>query len=250
VTLERHPATQIEQPITQASPKEAGLVTGGKAGTPESIAADSMSGSAGAEDQRLRGRTDSQVVNSLMLVAMATLQNLAPLDRAAASNALDRLTSILRRFIERYLARCGIPNAWQEAMDIAQEVWVRFLRRDLAKRFDQSRSHLGGAYLFGVCRKVIWETLRKRRPHLSIPPDFDAAASDLCPDDAAAINELRNEVQTAIGKLNPALADAIRERFGLEAAGVRKARTNATHNVRVFRAKAALKPLLREHMSD
>jgi RNA polymerase sigma factor (sigma-70 family) len=187
-------------------------------------------------------------LESILLVAMMALQHLTPLDTVAAADALNRLSAILQRYITAVLTRHGIPNPWHEAMDIVQDVWLRFLRRGLARRFDLTRSNLRSPYLFGVCRTIVYERIRRRRPYHSLPLELDSAASGMTPQDSLALEELRDSVCTAIGQLNPTLAEAILARFwDVPPAG---RLSDGTRYGRIFRAKAALLPLLQQYAND
>jgi DNA-directed RNA polymerase specialized sigma24 family protein len=189
-----------------------------------------------------------QAFEALLVLVFTVLTTSGRIDPVASSEAMQRLTDILIRFIANILTRFGVPDAHQEARDIAQEVWVRFLKRDLARRFDQTRFELRAPFLWGVCRMVILEWLRKHRPFVTIPPDFDIASPELTPFEMVVVNEVRKDVQIALASIDPKRSNAIRERFwgGEHSDCV----TDPTRYGRVFQGKKELKPLLRRHAAE
>jgi RNA polymerase sigma factor (sigma-70 family) len=194
-----------------------------------------------------RTRNDHQAFKSLLLIVFFALRRLSPDSTQKTQVDFDDLTQILRRYVATVLAKWGILNPWSAAEDVVQELFVRFLRRNLLKRYDPKQSPLG-TYLYGVLRHAMSEAFRKRRRNRTVPLEN---MMDPIPyhEEAFAMLEIRDEVSAAIGRLSPKLADAIRAELqygdGAEAAAHLGLKISAFH-ARTSRARDALREDLKD----
>jgi RNA polymerase sigma factor (sigma-70 family) len=144
-----------------------------------------------------------------------TLANCFPGASQASHRAFDELSDILRRYAASILARWGYASPWVHAEDVVNDLFLRFLERNLAHRYNGSISQRR-TYLFGVLRRVLAESYRRHKPNRTVPLPEDLFDTTPSPDEAAAMLEIRDRVSAAIGRLRPRLAGAVRCKYGFE----------------------------------
>jgi RNA polymerase sigma factor (sigma-70 family) len=186
----------------------------------------------------------------LLLIVFAYLTRL-PLDYSQKTQVyFDELTQILLRYVARVLEKWGIPSPWAEAEDAVQELFFTFVGLNLLKRYDNKQSPLG-AYLYGVLRHVMYQAFRKHKRNRTEPLPEHRMDPTLYHEDAFAILEIRDEVRSAIGRLSPALADAIRAelQYGDDAeAAEHLGLTLSAFYARTSRARQAMREDLKDRL--
>jgi RNA polymerase sigma factor (sigma-70 family) len=193
-------------------------------------------------------RNDRQALESLLAVVFAVLANCFPDASKKTHDAFDDLSKILRKYVAAILTVWGIPSPTDRAADVVQDLFLRFLERDLARKYDPKIAHRR-TFLFSVLRNVLRETFRKHKPNRTVPLPADLMDSAPWPDEALAMREVRDLVSAAIGRLRPKFAEAIRVQYGLEAESVPFSDLSASaRNARTCRARQLLRLDLQERL--
>lgn len=169
----------------------------------------------------------------------------APGQRAPAGEESAWIREHLNAVL-RFAAR-RLPAA--DAEDVASESFLALLdaqRRGLAI---VSR----GAYLLGVARRRVAERLRRGARGLepvALPAGWAGFCDEPLPDDQAASRELAELVHVALGLLDPAekalLLARHRDAVPVAELALRHASSDKAIESRLYRARAALRDLLRE----
>jgi len=192
---------------------------------------------------------DWQAFESLLVIVFAALSRLSPNSAERTRIAFDELTQILRQYVARVLTKWGIADPRMSADDVVQELYVRLLSRNLVGRYDQTRS-LRRTFLFGVLRKVMSDVHRRIKPRRTVPLPVDLLDPTPYPDEALAMHEIRGLVSSAIGRLRPQLADAIRAQYRIDGHSAEQlGLTPSALHTRTSRARQALREDLKDRLN-
>lgn len=80
--------------------------------------------------------------------------------RANATDSLNRLVTLYRKPVERYLRQRGADDG--QAEDLAQEVFVRIFQKDLLKQVDRAKGRFR-SFLLGVANNILREHSERAR---------------------------------------------------------------------------------------
>jgi RNA polymerase sigma factor (sigma-70 family) len=191
--------------------------------------------------------SDRKALDSLLVIVFAALKRSSRDKSKELEVALAKLTPILRRYVARILVRWQVSNPWLMAEDVVQDLFLRFMEKELAKSYRRKRA-ARGKFLFGVLRRVLSEAYRKLKPGMTSPLLEDIVDPTPQPDETLTLSEVREQIIEAIDGLGSGVALALRTQYGFElpSAAILNLSDSARHS-RTSRARKTLRPVL-EHL--
>jgi len=156
------------------------------------------------------------------------------------ADAFEALFSEYAPFV--YRTAYGVTGRHEDAEDILQSLFLRLLARPEATRHPK-------AYLYRAAVNLSLNLVRTRGREIAVDPQ---ALPDLAAPDASSDEEHHRLLYQAVAELKPATAHILILRYVHEMSDVEIGRllgvSRGSIAVRLFRARARLKKLLRERM--
>lgn len=170
-----------------------------------------------------------------------------------AATCLEARGELYEQFADPIYRFVAARVSWDErtAEDLAQEVWVRFVRNIAGYSSGGPGSFAG--WLFTIARNIVTDHYRsKGRRHDFLTGDvleLDQASQDESPEEAAEREERAATVRKAVGRLSSKHRECVELRFfhGLSVAETASVMGKTPGAVRVMQHRAAKQ--LAEHLS-
>ncbi len=185
-------------------------------------------------------------LEAALVIAMVILSNPAGQQSTEIDRAFEIIHDELIRYVAWVLKHIFGKNP-EHAADLVQEVFVRFMTRKIALKYDPLRECQRGSFLRGVAWNVMRDFVRGERNYPKMENIDDHQLTD-CGAGPAAIaerTEVLERLRDALATLKPEYLEALLGRFAPELAG---SPTNSvapsTRYQQTFRAKQALNVIL------